>query len=1797
MYRVNAENQLITEDFQIISQKPLEQTSPEEREKAKIKSLVTTMFKGESLKTKDVLSNFSVPGHKFVSSIPEEITVSSSGQSVDAFYLPAILPVENPGTQTPEGYHRVTFLAGDNGRFENIEDKKQITIFDVLDGELFDESMAPKVTANEGFTFDKWNYDFKQAITKDLEVTAQYVEASRIPHTLEQSGNTLTAVVDVTPENPIHPETTLIYVVGVDGNPLHDDQGTELTVPGYVDESGNIHADITTIPDGTEVKIKLKEEGKGEVLSKENLTIVKEKPNAPSLEVPNANTADDIVIGDLVSNVKVVELVAGDDFVQLTKADDVWQSSLQGYTVVERDGKLYVTPADKARLDGKVIKARQINEYGRASDWTEKIAHTVFNAEQVTGFAVTKDPANMAYHNGDPFNPTGMEVTLTDVNGNKKVIDAAHFTENNIVITPAQNENLTVEQHNNKKVTATMGNFSGHTQAALQVAYAEQTKLAVEPIHTGDIVVKGTTDPGAVVTIDYTGSNGVAQKDKVVANDLGEYVFKIEPAHYPSDFKVNAKAEDKSAANEIVEPVRPNTKDLQKAITEGEIASKDIDPNTQDPEDKELLDAIKAGKELLDENNEAKENVTQQQADEAAKRIRDAIKAKEAADQKDQTEREKEEKRQANIAALEEAIKKGEDFLRDNTNVIDEDRGKLQEAIDEAKKDLVNLKDDNRGDDPSDAKVATDIKNINDAIDGARTKSDQPTIDPVKNGATTISGTGHAGDTITVTFPGGFTHNTTVNPEGEWTLEAPKAVNSGEVITAVAKANDPKKVASDPVEKTVGLNTEKLEAAIDKATPIVEKGLDENSPIDQELQNALEHAKDIKAKAEQEPADATQKDVDDATKRLEDALKTKADKDAAKDAVDKAKEDPTDENIKDAQDKIDKLPDGKDKNDLQDELHEINKTRDLTINDLTNGAKEVTGTAPAGSQIEVKLPNGTSAFGEATPEGTYTVTVPALSGGDTITVIAKDGNKAPVEKTATVKTDVTDLKAAIGEGEKAAEGLDPNTQDKEDKELLDAIQAGKDLLDESGNAKPGVNQQQADDAAKAIRDAIKAKEEADNNQTALEKNIKDLEDAIKRGEDFLTENEANNMMDQKYKDDVQNAVNEAKEDLKNLKDGNPETDPEQAKIDKDIKDIDDAIAKAKNTMDEPVVDPIKNGANTVTGTTTSGAKVEVTLPNGNTVTTTAGDDGSFTVSTGEPLVSGEKVVVKVTDPDGEKDPATKEVTVGLNTDELQKSVDKATPVVEEGLDPASNTDKALQGAYDKAKDVLEKAGKDPTIDQAAIDKAKKDLDDALAEKEKFEDAKSAVDKAKQNPSEESIKDAQAKIDAMKDGADKDKLQKELDKTKLGEAIKKGEEKLKDDTLDPKSKVDLKNAVDEAKKDLEKLNDNDPSNDPSKDKVNEDVKNIEDLVAGAKNKTADPTIDPMKKGATTISGSAEDGAKVTIKVGEKVVATVVATGGNYTTTVDPLEEGAVVTVQAVLAPKTPSNEVTVTVGVDPSGLNQAIKDGETAFENHPNDPKTRADEKLEKAIEDGKNLVDESGNAKDGVTQDQLDKAEKDIRDAIAEKEATDAVNDLKKKQDNGDQVTPEEVQEVQDKIDKVPGSTNPEDSDFNKTKKELQEKLDSVENLELLKHYVKKANDRLDKEDIGTKPAKVVNELTESKDAGQTIIDAKGEGSTAAQIKEAVDRIIKALEEIEKEFATVTVKNLKAGDMGIILKTLPARARVRVFINGDLVNEFHTSPIGDGLLPLTKALEKGDNIQVEVHADGYLDNTLTLRVN
>ena len=73
------------------------------------------------------------------------------------------------------------------------------------------------------------------------------------------------------------------------------------------------------------------------------------------------------------------------------------------------------------------------------------------------------------------------------------------------------------------------------------------------------------------------------------------------------------------------------------------------------------------------------------------------------------------------------------------------------------------------------------------------------------------------------------------------------------------------------------------------------------------------------------------------------------------------------------------------------------------VNPVTAGATAVTGTAEAGSTVEVTLPDGSKATATADPDGNFSVPVSALKENDTVSVTAKDAsNNTSTPTTATV---------------------------------------------------------------------------------------------------------------------------------------------------------------------------------------------------------------------------------------------------------------------------------------------------------------------------------------------------------------------------------------------------------------------------------------------------------------------------------------------------------------------------------------------------------------------------------------------------------------------------------------------------------------------------------------------------------------------------------------------------------------------------------------------------------------------------
>ncbi|MDO5717287.1 MAG: hypothetical protein Q4Q17_05750, partial [Tissierellia bacterium] len=295
MYRVNLENQFITEDFEVVSDKTM----------AHIKDVPTITFNLYPILSEDLLRTFETEDYTYVGSEPEVIDIDV--HDVDGFYLPVIIPADDDD-EVPEGYVEVRFKEGEHGMFA----PDQHTRFFVKEGFYFEEEYAPAIMADEGYIHAGWEPTLPMVICEKCNLfVAQYMEQSRKPENLRQEGNSLLADVEVTPETPILPGTNVV---------LKDEEGNILEASGTIDEGGNIVIDVTEIEDGTIVVIELQEPGKEPAIS-EPFEIVKVRPNKPSLIVPTVQE-DDIVIGELVGDVEFVHMtISNGDDVEFTLKD------------------------------------------------------------------------------------------------------------------------------------------------------------------------------------------------------------------------------------------------------------------------------------------------------------------------------------------------------------------------------------------------------------------------------------------------------------------------------------------------------------------------------------------------------------------------------------------------------------------------------------------------------------------------------------------------------------------------------------------------------------------------------------------------------------------------------------------------------------------------------------------------------------------------------------------------------------------------------------------------------------------------------------------------------------------------------------------------------------------------------------------------------------------------------------------------------------------------------------------------------------------------------------------------------------------------------------------------------------------------------------------------------------------------------------------------------------------------------------------------------------------------------------
>ena len=363
-----------------------------------------------------------------------------------------------------------------------------------------------------------------------------------------------------------------------------------------------------------------------------------------------------------------------------------------------------------------------------------------------------------------------------------------------------------------------------------------------------------------------------------------------------------------------------------------------------------------------------------------------------------------------------------------------------------------------------------------------------------------------------------------------------------------------------------------------------------------------------------------------------------------------------------------------------------------TVNSVTAGATAVTGTAEAGSTVEVTLPGGSKVSAKADQDGSYSVPVSALKEGDTVSVTATDdaGNKSTPtsvtvpDKTAPAAPTVNPVKAgatAITGTAEAGSTVEVTLQDGQ----KSSAKAG-----ENGEFSIPVPALNADDQI-----SVTAKDASNNTSAPTTATVAKADDTkapdapsvnpVKAGDKAVTGTaEAGSTVEVTLPDGTKATATADKDGNFSVPVSGLEEGQTVSVTAKDASNNTSApttatVAKADDTKapDAPSVNPVKAGDKAVTGTAEAGSTVEVTLPDGTKATATADKDGKFNIPVAG-LKAGDKVSVTATDAAGNKSGAT-DATVApavpvVNDGKVSEANGAKAPALTPVVDPSNLTD-------------------------------------------------------------------------------------------------------------------------------------------------------------------------------------------------------------------------------------------------------------------------------------------------------------------------------------------------------------------------------------------------------------------------------------------------------------------------------------------------------------------------------------------
>lgn len=189
------------------------------------------------------------------------------------------------------------------------------------------------------------------------------------------------------------------------------------------------------------------------------------------------------------------------DFFPTTTAEKIAENLVGEY--IDENGNatavsdFTVTLPATGLVEGKNVVTASYNGY------TCDVTITV-KPDTMTGISITHEP-NMSYNSGDKLNLTGLVVSAQYASGNTVELGSGVYATD-----PAKNTELTVAEHNGKRITVTVGSFTAETIGTLTVNPADISGASIEDVGPFEYDNGNEIKPTPAITLgEKTLENGV----------------------------------------------------------------------------------------------------------------------------------------------------------------------------------------------------------------------------------------------------------------------------------------------------------------------------------------------------------------------------------------------------------------------------------------------------------------------------------------------------------------------------------------------------------------------------------------------------------------------------------------------------------------------------------------------------------------------------------------------------------------------------------------------------------------------------------------------------------------------------------------------------------------------------------------------------------------------------------------------------------------------------------------------------------------------------------------------------------------------------------------------------------------------------------------------------------------------------------------------------------------------------------------------------------------------------------------